>query len=42
LILIGVKADDTIRLRYDFGMDGCNGLDGWYVDDIKVRACKAK
>jgi Zn-dependent metalloprotease len=42
LTMLGVKRGDTIRLRYDFGMDGCNGLDGWYVDDIKVRACKAK
>jgi Zn-dependent metalloprotease len=42
LTMLGVQRGNTIRLRYDFGMDGCNGLDGWYVDDIKVRACKAK
>jgi Zn-dependent metalloprotease len=39
---LGVQRGDTIRLRYDFGMDGCNGLDGWYVDDVKVRACNAR
>jgi hypothetical protein len=32
-----VKAGDTIRLRYDFGMDSCNSLDGWYVDDINIQ-----
>jgi hypothetical protein len=41
LSMLGVQRGDTIRLRYDFGMDGCNGLDGWYVDDVKVRACNA-
>ena len=39
---LGVKAGDTIRLRFDFGMDGCAGIDGWYVDDVKVRACNIK
>ena len=39
---MGVQRGDTIRLRYDFGMDGCTGNDGWYVDDIKVRACNVK
>jgi hypothetical protein len=24
------------------GMDGCTGLDGWYVDDVKVQACNTK
>jgi Zn-dependent metalloprotease len=42
LTMMGVQRGDTIRLRYDFGMDGCTGLDGWYVDDIKVRACNVK
>jgi len=27
---------DTIRIRFDFGVDGCTGVDGWYLDDIKV------
>jgi Zn-dependent metalloprotease len=27
---------DTIRLRFDLGVDGCNGLKGWYVDNLLV------
>jgi len=42
LTMLGVMPGDTIRLRYDFGMDGCAGIDGWYVDDVKVRACNVK
>jgi hypothetical protein len=37
---VGAKPGDTIRLRFDFGMDGCGAIDGWYVDDVKVIACK--
>jgi hypothetical protein len=33
---------DLTRLRSDFGRDGCTGIDGWYVDDIKVLTCKPK
>ena len=29
-------AGDTIRLRFDLGVDGCNGLLGWYVDNVLV------
>ena len=39
---VGVKPGDTVKLRFDFGMDGCAGIDGWYVDDVKVRACNVK
>jgi hypothetical protein len=21
------------------GIDGCTGVDGWYVDNVKVEAC---
>jgi hypothetical protein len=42
LTLLGVKRGDTIRLRYDFGMDGCSGNDGWYVDNVTVAACNVK
>jgi len=42
LAMLGVKPGDTIRLRFDFGMDGCAGIDGWYVDDVAVRACNVK
>ena len=42
LTKIGVAAGDTIQLRFDFGMDGCTGIDGWYVDDIKILSCNLK
>ncbi|MEX0879168.1 MAG: M4 family metallopeptidase [Thermoanaerobaculia bacterium] len=31
--------NDKISLRWDFGTDGCGGIDGWYVDDVTVYAC---
>ena len=34
-----IRAGDTVRLRFDFGMDGCAGIDGWYVDDVMVSVC---
>jgi hypothetical protein len=27
---------DTIRVRFDFGVDGCVGADGWYMDNVRV------
>ncbi len=27
---------DSIRIRFAFGVDGCNGNDGWYVDNIRI------
>jgi hypothetical protein len=29
-------AGDSIRIRFNFGVDGCTGVEGWYVDDLKV------
>ncbi len=29
-------AGDTIVLRFDFGTDGCEGQDGWYIDNVKI------
>jgi hypothetical protein len=29
---------DSLRLRWDFGIDGCNGFVGWYVDNVTVIA----
>ncbi|MEZ4868340.1 MAG: M4 family metallopeptidase [Caldilineaceae bacterium] len=34
-----VLAGDTIKLRFELGVDQCNGLVGWYVDDIRTYAC---
>jgi hypothetical protein len=42
LSAMGVKPGDRIKIRFDFGIDGCAGIDGWYVDDVKVRTCSAK
>jgi hypothetical protein len=39
---VGVKKGDTITLRFDFGMDGCTGIDGWYIDDIKLTSCNLR
>jgi Zn-dependent metalloprotease len=30
---------DTVRVRFELGMDGCNGRVGWYVDDVRVYTC---
>ncbi|MEJ2582164.1 MAG: hypothetical protein P8127_11120, partial [Acidobacteriota bacterium] len=37
---LGFFADpgDSVRLRWDFGIDGCNGRDGWYIDNVTVIA----
>lgn len=31
-----VNAGDQVVLRFDFGVDGCNGAWGWYVDNIRI------
>ena len=30
------EGGDTIRLRFEFGVDGCTGVDGWYIDNVRV------
>ncbi len=37
----GAVPGDSVSLRYDFGIDGCSGVDGWYVDDVNVYSCEA-
>ena len=27
---------DTLRIRFDFGVDGCTGVEGWYIDNLEV------
>jgi Zn-dependent metalloprotease len=39
LAAAGVKAGDTVQLRFDSGRDGCGGVEGWYVDNVKVSIC---
>ncbi len=36
------KPGQKLQLRFDFGIDGCGGVDGWYIDNVKVATCKAK
>jgi Zn-dependent metalloprotease len=36
---LGVVANSTLQLRWEFGTDGCNGNDGWYIDEIMVYNC---
>ncbi|WP_134741562.1 M4 family metallopeptidase [Nocardioides sp. 503] len=38
----GAKPGQPVRIRFDMGRDGCGGLDGWYVDNVKVVSCKNK
>ncbi|WP_282580292.1 M4 family metallopeptidase [Nocardioides sp. InS609-2] len=38
----GVKPGDLVQFRFDIGRDGCGGLDGWYVDNVKLVTCKIK
>ena len=37
-----MKAGDKVRIRFDMGRDGCGGIDGWYVDNVRVQVCKVK
>ena len=30
---------DTVKLRFKFSQDGCNGIEGWYVDNIHLYFC---
>ena len=40
--LAGIAAaGDSIRLRFDFGVDECFGAVGWYVDEVEVYSCEA-
>ena len=39
LAALGVVPGDAIQLRFDFGMDGCTGIEGWYVDNVHVYLC---
>jgi hypothetical protein len=39
-INIGNQAGNTVRFRWQLGSDGCNGWDGWYIDDVTVGGCE--
>ena len=36
-----VSPGQTFKLRYEIGRDGCAGVLGWWVDDVKLYACTA-
>ena len=36
---MGVTANSTVRFRIEFGCDGCNGREGWYLDELTVYNC---
>lgn len=36
---LGVANGDTVQLAFVMGRDGCNGLDGWYVDNVELTVC---
>ncbi|KAA3636227.1 MAG: T9SS C-terminal target domain-containing protein, partial [Bacteroidetes bacterium] len=37
---LGASGGDNIRFRWELGTDGCNGWDGWYIDDIIICHCE--
>ena len=34
-----VAPGDKIKIRFTYSQDGCNGVDGWYVDNIRLYNC---
>ena len=41
LSALGVIANSDIKFRFEIGTDGCNGNDGWYIDEIVIYNCDA-
>ncbi len=39
LSTIGVAANSNVQFRWEMGTDGCNGNDGWYIDNISIFDC---
>jgi Zn-dependent metalloprotease len=40
LAALGAKAGDSVQVRLDIGRDGCGGVSGWWVDNLKLSICK--
>ena len=34
-----VSPGDKVKIRFTWSQDGCNGVDGWYVDNIRLYNC---
>ena len=41
LSFLGVVANSNVQFRFELGSDGCNGNDGWYLDEFVVYNCSA-
>lgn len=41
LAAIGIVPGDNVQLRWELGEDGCNGWDGWYLDDVVLCQCQS-
>ena len=41
ILNLGSLADpgDMIRIRFTWSQDGCNGVEGWYIDNVRVVTC---
>jgi Zn-dependent metalloprotease len=39
LTQVGVAVGDEIQVAFGVGRDGCGGVVGWYVDNVKVVTC---
>lgn len=39
LSILGVGPNTSLKLRWELGSDGCNGVTGWFVDDVVIYNC---
>lgn len=39
LSALGVAENATIQFRFEMGTDGCNGREGWYIDELMIYNC---
>ncbi|MFZ2502602.1 MAG: M4 family metallopeptidase, partial [Nocardioides sp.] len=35
-----IDPTQPFQIAFDFGRDGCRGIDGWYVDNVVVSVCE--
>jgi Zn-dependent metalloprotease len=35
------QSGDTVRLRWNYGTDGCSGRAGWFLDNVNLFSCTA-
>ncbi|NPD06486.1 hypothetical protein HN031_17565 [Nocardioides sp. zg-1308] len=40
LTALGLESGDTLQMRFDIGRDGCSGVIGWSVDNVRLIDCK--